>query len=145
MEIKMKRIEDIEKMGLEELEAAAIEEKVEVPQGLAWRIQERILSSELAKEPPIEKPQIQRKRILQYSWIAAAVVIVLALVLLKPEMQKNTLQDTFDDPYMAYAQVEKAFAEISNKMSMGVEMVTQAKPLAEKPMEILNNVVDSKN
>ena len=141
----MKRIEDIEKMGLEELEAAAIEEKVEVPQGLAWRIQERILSSELAKEPPIEKPQIQRKRILQYSWIAAAVVIVLALVLLKPEMQKNTLQDTFDDPYMAYAQVEKAFAEISNKMSMGVEMVTQAKPLAEKPMEILNNVVDSKN
>ena len=145
MEIKMKRIEDIEKMGLEELEAAAIEEKVEVPQGLAWRIQERILSSELAKEPPIEKPQIQRKRILQYSWIAAAVVIVLALVLLKPEMQKNTLQDTFDDPYMAYAQVEKAFAEISNKMSMGVEMVAQAKPLAEKPMEILNNVVDSKN
>ena len=72
-------------------------------------------------------------------------VVVLALVLLKPEMQKNTLQDTFDDPYMAYAQVEKAFAEISNKMSMGVEMVAQAKPLAEKPMEILNNVVDSKN
>ena len=145
MESKMKRIEDIEKMGLEELEAAAMEEKVEVPQGLAGRIQERILASELAKEPPIEKPQIQRKRILQYSGITAAAVVVLALVLLKPEMQKNTLQDTFDDPYMAYAQVEKAFAEISNKMSMGVEMVAQAKPLAEKPMEVLNNVVDSKN
>ena len=141
----MKRIEDIEKMGLEELEAATMEEKVEVPQGLAGRIQERILAAELAKEPPIEKPQIQRKRILQYSGIAAAAVVVLALVLLKPEMQKNTLQDTFDDPYMAYAQVEKALAEISNKMSMGVEMVAQAKPLAEKPMEILNNVVDSKN
>ena len=145
MESKMKRIEDIEKMGLEELEAATMEEKVEVPQGLAGRIHERILAAELAKEPPIEKPQIQRKRILQYSGIAAAAVVVLALVLLKPEMQKNTLQDTFDDPYMAYAQVEKALAEISNKMSMGVEMVAQAKPLAEKPMEILNNVVDSKN
>ena len=141
----MKRIEDIEKMGLEELEAATMEEKVEVPQGLAGRIHERILAAELAKEPPIEKPQIQRKRILQYSGIAAAAVVVLALVLLKPEMQKNTLQDTFDDPYMAYAQVEKALAEISNKMSMGVEMVAQAKSLAEKPMEILNNVVDSKN
>ena len=91
------------------------------------------------------KPQIQRKRILQYSGIAAAAVVVLALVLLKPGMEKDTLQDTFDDPYMAYAQVEKAFAEITNKMSMGVEMVAQAKPLAEKPMEILNNVVDSKN
>ena len=142
----MKRIEDIEKMGLEELEAAAMEEKVEVPQGLAGRIQERILAAELAKEPPIEKPQIQRKRILQYSGITAvAAVVVFALVLLKPVEEKDTLQDTFDDPYMAYAQVEKAFAEISNKMSMGVEMVAQAKPLAEKPMEILNNVVDSKN
>ena len=141
----MKRIEDIEKMGLEELETAAMEEKVEVPQGLAGRIQERILAAELAKVPPIEKPQIQRKRILQYSGITAAAVFVLALVLFKPGMEKDTLQDTFDDPYMAYAQVEKAFAEISNKMSMGVEMVAQAKPLAEKPMEILNNVVDSKN
>ena len=145
MEIKMKRIEDIEKMGLEELEAAAMEEKVEVPQGLAGRIQERILASELAKEPPIEKPQIQRKRILQYSGIAAAAVVVLALVLLKPEMQKNTLQDTFDDPYMAYAQVEEAFRQISKKMTVGVEMIADAKPLAERPMEILNNVIDNKN
>ena len=141
----MKRIEDIEKMGLEELEAAAMEENVEVPQGLAGRIQERILAAELAKESPIEKPQIQRKRILQFSGIAAAAVVILALVLLKPGMQKDTLQDTFEDPYLAYAQVEKAFAEISSKMSLGVEMVAQAKPLAEKPMEILNNVVDSKN
>ena len=145
MESKMKRIEDIEKMGLEELEAAAMEENVEVPQGLAGRIQERILAAELAKEPTVGKPQIQRKRILQFSGIAAAAVVVFALVLLKPGMQKDTLQDTFDDPYMAYAQVEEAFRQISRKMTVGVEMIADAKPLAEKPMEILNNVVDSKN
>ena len=145
MESKMKRIEDIEKMGLEELEAAAMEEKVEVPQGLAGRIQERILAAELVKEPPVGKPQIQRKRILQFSGIAVAAVVVFALMLLKPGMQKDTLQDTFDDPYMAYAQVEEAFRQISRKMTVGVEMIADAKPLAEKPMEILNNVVDSKN
>ena len=145
MESKMKRIEDIEKMGLEELEAAAMGEKVEVPQGLAERIQERILAAELAKELPVRKPKVQRKRILQFSGIAAAAVVVFALVLLKPGMQKDSLQDTFEDPYMAYAQVEKAFAEISNKMSIGVEMVAQTKPLAERPMEILNNVIDNKN
>jgi hypothetical protein len=144
MESKMKRIEDIEKMGLEELEAAAMEEKVEVPQGLAERIRERILAAELAKELPVRKPKVQRKRILQFSGIAAAAVVVFALVLLKPGMQKDTLQDTFEDPYLAYAQVEKAFAEISSKMSLGVGMVAQAKPLAEKPMEILNNVIDKK-
>ncbi|MBQ7017986.1 MAG: hypothetical protein IJN06_03140 [Bacteroidales bacterium] len=45
---------------------------------------------------------------------------------------------------MAYAQVEKAFAEISSRMSMGVEMVSQAKPLAEKPLEILDKTTQIK-
>ena len=116
----MKRIEDIEKMGLEELEAAAMGEKVEVPQGLEERIQERILAAELVKEPPVGKPQIQRKRILQFSGIAAAAVVVFALVLLKPVEEKNTLQDTFDDPYLAYAELEKAFEMVSEGMQKGI-------------------------
>lgn len=141
----MKKIEDIERMGMNELETAAMAEKVEVPQGLARRIQERILAAELDREPPVGKPQAQRMRILQYSGIAAAAVVILSLVLLKPGMQKDTLQDTFEDPYLAYSQVEKTFAEISSKMSVGVEMVTRSKPLAEKPMKILNNIIENKN
>lgn len=141
----MKKIEDIERMGMNELETAAMAEKVEVPQGLAGRIQERILAAELDRELPVGKPQVQRMRILQYSGIAAAAVVILSLVLLKPGMQKDTLQDTFEDPYLAYSQVEKTFAEISSKMSVGVEMVTRSKPLAEKPMKILNNIIENKN
>lgn len=144
MDCIMKRIEDIEKMGLEELEAAALAEDMEIPQGLAGKIQERILAAEMAKDPA-GRPHIQGNRILQLVGIAAAAVVILGLFLLKPGVQNDGLQDTFEDPYMAYAQVEKAFAEISDKMSMGVEMVAQAKPLAEKPMEILNNVIDNKN
>ena len=103
------------------------------------------LAAELAKEPPVGKPQIQRKRILQFSGIAAAAVVVFALVLLKPGVEKDTLQDTFEDPYLAYAQVEEAFRQISRKMTVGVEMIADAKPLAERPMEILNNVMGNKN
>lgn len=65
-------------------------------------------------------------------------------MLLKPGMVEDQLQDTFEDPRMAYAQVEKAFAEISSRMSMGVEMVSQAKPLAEKPLEILDKTTQIK-
>ncbi len=143
MESIMKRIENIEKMGIEELEAAAMDEQVEVPQGLVERVKDRILAAELAKEPPFVEPQVQRKRILQYTGIAAAVVF--ALLLLKPVMQNDALQDTFEDPYMAYAQVEEAFREITQKMSIGVKAVAQTKPLAEKPMEILNDVIDNNN
>ena len=135
MECIMKRIDDIEKMGLEELEAAAMAGNTGVPQGLEERIKERILAREMSKMPV-------GRRVLQLGCIAAAVV--LALMLLKPGMVEDQLQDTFEDPRMAYAQVEKAFAEISNKMSMGVEMVSQAKPLAEKPMEILDKTTQIK-
>ena len=141
----MKRIEDIEKMGLEELEAAAMDGQVEVPQGLTGRVRERILAAELAKVPPIGKRQVMPRRIVQLGGVAAAAVVVMTLVLLKPGVEKDTLQDTFDDPYMAYAQVEEAFRQISQKMTIGVEAVAQVKPLAERPMEILNNVIENKN
>ena len=141
----MKKIEDIEKMGLEELEEAAMDGQVEVPQGLTGRVRERILAAELAKVPPIGKRQVMPRRIVQLGGVAAAAVVVMTLVLLKPGVEKDTLQDTFDDPYMAYAQVEEVFRQISQKMTIGVEAVAQVKPLAERPMEILNNVIENKN
>ena len=135
MECIMKRIDDIEKMGLEELEAAAMAGNTGVPQGLEERIKERILAREITRLPV-------GRRVMQLGGIAAAVV--LALLIFNPWRMDDQLQDTFEDPRMAYAQVEKAFAEISNKMSMGVEMVSQAKPLAEKPLEILNKTTQIK-
>lgn len=144
MEGIMKKIEDIEKMGPDELEAAAMAEDVDVPQGLAARIHERILATELAKEPPLTRQSFQKRRVWQYGSIAAAVVIF-AIVLFGPEVHNDTLQDTFEDPYTAYAQVEKVFAEISGKMAMGAEVVARTKHLAEKPKEILDDVIDSKN
>lgn len=135
MECIMKRIDDIEKMGLEELEAAAMAGNIGVPQGLEERIKERILAREMIRLPV-------GRRVMQLGGIAAAVA--LALLIFNPERVDDQLHDTFEDPRMAYAQVEKAFAEISNKMSMGVEMVSQAKPLAEKPLEILNKTTQIK-
>ena len=131
----MKRIDDIEKMGLEELESAAMAGNTGVPQGLEERIKERILVREMSKMPV-------GRRVMRLGGIAAAVA--LALMLLKPGMVEDQLQDTFEDPRMAYAQVEKAFEEISSRMSMGVEMVSQAKPLAEKPLEILDKTTQIK-
>ncbi|MBQ7017985.1 MAG: hypothetical protein IJN06_03135 [Bacteroidales bacterium] len=51
----MKRIDDIEKMGLEELEAVAMAGNTSVPQGLEERIKERILAREMTRLPVGEK------------------------------------------------------------------------------------------
>ena len=139
----MKRIEDIEKMGLEDLEKAAMEEKVPVPEGLAERIQERLAAAEFVKEDARQqRTQPQRTQKLQwvkYSGIAAAVATGIVLLASVPGKDKGQLQDTFEDPYMAYAQVEEAFRTISDKMAIGVDIAAQAKPIAEKPLEILSN------
>lgn len=134
----MKRIEDIEKMGLEDLEKAALEEKVPVPEGLAERIQERLAAAEIVKEDA--GPQrTQKLQWAKYSGIAAAVATGIVLLASVPGKDKGQLQDTFEDPYMAYAQVEEAFRTISDKMAIGVDIAAQAKPIAEKPLEILSN------
>ena len=72
-------------------------------------------------------------------------VIYVKILYTCKEILQDTLQDTFDDPYMAYAQVEEAFRQISQKMTIGVEAVAQVKPLAQRPMVILNNVIENKN
>ena len=50
-------------------------------------------------------------------------------------------KDTFDDPYLAYAEVEKAFQTISDKMSDGLDLATrQTEAVAGKPQLILDKI-----
>ena len=51
---------------------------------------------------------------------------------------KDGPKDTFDDPRLAYAEVEKVFRTISDKMNEGVALVREAEAAAEIPQNILN-------
>ncbi|MBP5505850.1 MAG: hypothetical protein J6X89_07095 [Bacteroidales bacterium] len=52
----------------------------------------------------------------------AGIVAVLVVVVLAFTNQDREFIDTFDDPSLAYAQVEEAFKQISDNMAKGVEM-----------------------
>ena len=41
-------------------------------------------------------------------------------------------KDTFDDPYLAYAEVEKVFAKISGTVAYGAEKVTESEQTLDK-------------
>jgi len=129
----MKRIEDILNMDAEALEAAALQENVPAPEGLKERIETKIAAKTIADETspkpdpkakkPVFKPAGKRfKRLLPYVGIAAAVLLV---VLFTHDRDKEPI-DTFEDPAMAYAQVEDVFKQISDKMSHGIEMAADA-------------------
>ena len=77
-------------------------------------------------------------RWLPYAALAAAAAVAAVIVL--PRIGRPPLRDTFDDPYLAYAEVEATFRTISDRMNAGLEMASQARETAEIPMEIIDNI-----
>ena len=107
----MKRLEDLEKMDWQELETAALQEDIPVPEGLEKRISEKLTARTIVAAPA---PKKSTRRIL---WTAVAAAAVPAAVLALPSVGAREPKDTFDDPQLAYAQVEEAFQLIGQNMA----------------------------
>lgn len=130
----MKRIEDIENMELDELESAALQEDAPVPAGL----EDRIMASLAAKAVLRQKEQRAVAGWIPYAAVAFAAALAAFAII--PRSGTGKLKDTFDDPYLAYAQVEATFQRISDKMAVGVELAAKADETAEKTVEIINKL-----
>ncbi|MCR5351554.1 MAG: hypothetical protein K6E35_03585 [Bacteroidales bacterium] len=124
----MKTLEEIENISLEELEQQATREAAPVPDGLQERLRQTLAAREIA-----EAARLRPVRWIPYASLAVAAVAA-ALVILPQRGPK----DTFDDPRLAYAEVERVFRTISDKMNEGVELVREAEASAEIPQNILN-------
>ena len=103
----MKRIEDIENLSLEELEKAAA--GVSVPDGLADRLKASLAAETLLQDD--RKRHIWRNSVVASLALAAAIAV--GVFVFRPAEPK----DTFDDPLLAYAQVEETFQYISNHIN----------------------------
>ena len=133
----MKRIEDIEILDDAQLEAAALNEAAPVPEGLEDRLK-AVLAAKAASEQAEAMSRERGSRWLPYAALAAAAAVAAVIVL--PRIGRPPLRDTFDDPYLAYAEVEATFRTISDRMNAGLEMASQARETAEIPMEIIDNI-----
>ena len=129
----MKRIEDIIEKDWEELAEAS--RGVDVPEGL----EERLSAAIAAHEATREEPRIKDRRLIRWLPYSAAAAAAVAAVVIGLNLY-NRPKDTFDDPYLADAQVEAAFRTISDKMSIGVEYAAEARELSKKPASIMNKI-----
>ena len=66
-------------------------------------------------------------RWIPYAGIAAAIIVVVLAI----GNKDRELIDTFDDPALAYAQVEDAFNQISSKMARGIEIASESDTTAK--------------
>jgi len=131
----MKRLEDIENLSVTDLERIASDDSITVPETLKRDIARTARTLEMLEEetaPAAEKPRKRPLIRIAYPAVAAAV----AAVALYFSFSGNP-KDSFDDPMMAYAQVEEVFTYITEKMNTGVEIANSAEPAFEKTINVL--------
>ena len=111
----MKSLDEISRLSAEDLERIGADESIPIPEDLHARVYSTVPG---------------RSRRVIFGSIAAAVAVVLAggFILSRQPSPK----DTFDDPLLAYAAVEKALAMVEGKVSKSMEKVEQASAPIEK-------------
>ncbi|MBO7049608.1 MAG: hypothetical protein J6W42_03220 [Bacteroidaceae bacterium] len=139
----MKRLEDIENLSISELERIASDESVKVPATLKHDIAVTARALEMAskEEEEAKESGLSRKRyrkiLRMISYPAAAVAILTIGMHLSFQDSIRTPKDTFDDPMMAYVQMEQVFGFISEKMSTGMDIADAAEPVIDKTINAL--------
>ena len=136
----MKKLEDIERLSALDLDRIASDESIRVPETLNRDITITARALEMAsKEEDVTigntRPQRRLGKIISLiSYPAAAVAVILIGLNLS---FGNTPKDTFDDPLMAYAQMEQVFGFISEKINAGMEIANIAEPVFDKTINAL--------
>ena len=140
----MKRLEDIENLSISELERIASDESVKVPVTLKHDIAVTARALEMASKEETEvvenktpAPSRYRKILRMISYPAAAVAVINIGMHLSFQDSIRTPKDTFDDPMMAYVQMEQVFGFISEKMSTGMDIADAAEPVIDKTINAL--------
>ena len=124
----MKTLEEISRLSAEDLERISVDESIPVPEGLSGRVQAAVGRKEADS---LQSPRSSTRKYGASVFAVAAAISLFALgaVLLNRERMPK---DTFDDPYLAYAEVEKAFAKISGTVSYGASKISESETTLEK-------------
>ena len=110
----MKNIDEITRLTADDLERISLDESIPVPEELSGKVQQAVRGRTFRWAVP--------------TGIAAAIAVLLAVGLTwNPEPK-----DTFDDPYLAYAEVEKVFSKISGTVAYGADKISESEATLDK-------------
>lgn len=130
----MKRIEDIEKLGPEEFERILSDSSVKVPENLGRQIEDALTAAQTVKST-------RRNPNWKFAIAPTAVAIAAALIVgVNYQNSSRMPADTFDDPAAAYAELERTFGYISNKIGTGRKLTDAALSQANKASQIIENI-----
>ena len=130
----MKRIGEIEGIGFEELERIASDKTVRVPEGLDSKIVRTARTLELFTGMETgDKPSNRKGRVILIPSAAAAAAVIAVIFSLSARVPR----DTYDDPAMALASMERTFTYISEKLNCGAGIASSAEPVFQQTINVL--------
>ena len=124
----MKTLEEISRLSADELEKISLDESIPVPEGLSGRVQAAIGRKET---DTIQSARSSSRKYGASIFAVAAAISLFALGAVYLNRERNP-KDTFDDPYLAYAEVEKAFAKISGTLAYGADKISETEETIDK-------------
>ena len=149
----MKDINEIERLTPEDLERIASDESVRVPADLKASLEALAGAAKVLGDRPAAAggiPGLAEKTLGWQSsarpsqglrawyWAVPAVAAALVAAVL---IFRSQPKDTFSDPYLAYAEVQKAFGQISEKGEAAAAIAGNAVPVMEKTEDLLNRLM----
>lgn len=122
-------------MSLEQLEAASMDENISVPDGFASRLEDGLEVLERLTEDESRKDgRVRMVRVLS----AAAAAALLVGAGLGLSGRQDEPEDTFTDPYLAYAELEKAFAIMSGEIHKGLAMAEKSEEIIDRTSSVFS-------
>ena len=128
----MKSLKEIEDISLEQLEAVSQDETIAVPEGFRQR-----LEAELDAQDKLEtmKEEPRKIRLAPVIGVAASVLLLIGIGLGIARWQSEP-KDTFTDPYLAYAELEKAFSTMSEGMNKALAMADKSETIIDRATSV---------
>lgn len=130
----MKSLKEIEDISLEELDAVSQDEAIAVPEGFRQR-----LEAELDAQNKLEtmKEEPRKIRLVPVIGVAASVLLLIGIGLGIARWQSEP-KDTFTDPYLAYAELEKAFSTMSEGMNKALAMADKSETIIDRATSVFS-------
>ena len=130
----MKSLKEIEDISLEQLEAVSQDEAIAVPEGFRQR-----LEVELDAQNKLEtlKEEPRKIRLVPVIGVAASMLLLIGIGLGIARWQSEP-KDTFTDPYLAYAELEKAFSTMSEGMNKALAMADKSETIIDRATSVFS-------
>lgn len=131
-----KSIREIEELGFDRLESIASDESIRVPEGLEDRLRSTLTAAALGSAA---KSRSRGKKVFRTAALTLSAAAIAAAVAVPRAIYPR---DTFSDPRLAIAEVQRTLLSVGSKLDKGLSIARKGDDSVRKPLRQLQEIND---